>query len=116
MAARDADRYGVDHPDLCREEVRDFRPLASADVRALRFARRLALRPRDAPLTPHSALALLPELRRPAVAPREFPPNAWLALLDESESVYSEQLALRAQVSLPEPQVSLLAQLASRQA
>jgi len=96
LAAQDADRHGVDHPGLCREEVRDFHPSASADVRELRFARRLALRPRDAPLTAHPALALLPELRWPAVAPRKFPRDAWLALLNESESVHSEQLALRA--------------------
>ena len=100
LAAQDADRYGVALPGLCPEEVRDFRPSASADVPELRFAHRLVLRPRGAPLTAHPALALLPEQRLPAVAPREFPRDAWLALLDESELVRSERLAPRAQASL----------------
>jgi hypothetical protein len=100
LAAQDAALYGVALPGLCPEEVRDFRPSASADVPELRFAHRLVLRPRDAPLSAHPALALLPELRPPAVAPRELPRDAWLALLDESESVHSERLAPRARVSL----------------
>jgi hypothetical protein len=101
LAAQDADRYDVALPGLCPEEVRDFRPSASADVPELRFAHRLVLRPRDAPLTAHPALALLPEQRLPAVAPRELPRDAWLALPDESEWVHSERLAPRARVSLP---------------
>jgi hypothetical protein len=101
LAGQDADRYGVDHPGRCPEEVRDFRPSAWAGVLARRFAHRLALRPPDAPLTAHPALALQPERRRPGVAPREFPRDARQALRGESESVHSEQLALLAQVSLP---------------
>jgi hypothetical protein len=115
LAAQDADRYGVDHPGLCPVEVRDFHPSASADVRELRFARRLVLRPRDAPLTAHPALALLPELRLPVVALRELPRDAWLALQGESESVYSQWLAPRAQVSL-RTRVSLPVRLASLRA
>ncbi len=113
LAAQDADRYDVDLPGLCPEEVRDFRLLASEDVPELQFALR---RPRDAPWTAHPALALLLEQRLLAVAPRELPRDAWLALLDESESVHSEQLALRAPVSLLEPRASRRVQLVSRRA
>ena len=116
LAAQDADRYDVALPGLCPEEVRDFRPLASADVPELRFAHRMALRPQDAPLTAHPALALLPELRLPAVAPRVLPRDAWLALLGGSESVHSERLAPRAQVSLLEPVSLPVLRLASLRA
>jgi|SRR5579859_5799125 len=108
------DRCDVDLRGRCREEVRDFRPLAWADVLALRFARRLALRPRDAPLMAHPALALLPERRLPGVAPRESR-DARLALPSESESERLDQLALRALVSLLE-WVSLPEWLASLRA
>jgi hypothetical protein len=115
LAAQDADRYGVDHPGLCPEEVRGFPPSASADVPELRFAHRLVLRPRDAPLTAHPAQAL-PEQRLPAVALRTLPRDARLALLDESGSVQSERLAPRAQVSLRTPVSLPVLRLASLRA
>jgi len=116
-AGPDEDRCDVDLRGRCREEVRDFRPLASADVLALRFARRLALRPRAAPMMAHPAPALLPEPRLPGVASRESPRDARLALAlpSESESVRLDQLALQALVSLLE-WVSLPAWLASLRA
>jgi len=101
-AGRDGDRCGADRRGLCLEEVHDFRRLAWADVLELPFA--LTLRPRDEMLTAHLGLAFLQERRLPAVATRDLPRDAQLALRDESELAerQPQSMALPARVSLPE--------------
>ena len=108
LAGRDEDRCGADRRGLCPEEVRDFRRWAWADVLELRFA--LTLRPRGELLTAHPGRAFLQKRRLPAVATRELPRDAQLALQDESELEREPQsMALPARVSLPARLAWLLA-------